>query len=53
MKELITRYIILDENNEVYGDFFCDGLAYEWMDSLEDEYPDKTFHIEPRIVEEI
>ena len=53
MKELITIHIVLDENDTFYGDFFCDGLAYEWMDSLEDEYPDKTFRIEPRIVEEV
>jgi hypothetical protein len=39
------RYLVVDENDGIWGDFSCDGLAYEWIDSLEAEHPEKEFRI--------
>lgn len=46
-KELL-RYLVVDESDGVWGDFSCDGLAYEWIDSLHGEHPDKIFRIVKR-----
>lgn len=46
---LYFSWLVVDESGGLYGSFTCDGLAYEWIDSLQDKYPNKQFHIE-RIV---
>ena len=53
MNNPIIRYLVVDEYDNVFGDFFCDGLAYEWIDSLKKEYTDKTFRIISRVVEDV
>ena len=48
MGEVILAWLVVDENDKVWSVHPCDGLAYEWKDSLEDKYPSKKFHIEKR-----
>lgn len=52
-KRKIVRYVVIDEDGVECGNFSCDGLAYEWMDSLQADNPESTFKIEERVVEEV
>ena len=53
MNNPIVRFLILDEHGNIHGDFSCEGLAYEWMDTLEAEHQEVEYHIERRIVEDV
>ena len=44
---LATRYLVVDENRNVWGDFSCDGLAYEWIDTLKASHPEASYSIVP------
>ena len=45
MSDEIIAWLVVDEQGKVYNVYPCDGLAYERVDSLEVEYPDKRFTI--------
>jgi len=39
------RYLVVDNKDDVYGDFSCDGHAYEWIEYLNVRYPGGQFRI--------
>lgn len=39
------RYFVVDNKDDVYGDFSCDGHAYEWIEYLNVRYPGRQFRI--------
>ena len=53
MNNFITRYLVVDEHGMIFGDFSCEGLAYELMDSLISDYPCKEFSIKQKVVEDV